>query len=98
MRITIKNGGYSKNTKTCSILGAEFDVVKKHIESMFKDGMSWSNHGKWHIDHIIPVASAKNEEELLLLNHYTNLRPLWAIDNLRKGAKTNYTQPYEKLA
>lgn len=91
VRITIKNGGYSKNTKTCLILGAEFNVVRSHIQSLFKDGMSWENHGKWHIDHIVPVSSAKSEEELLLLNHYTNLRPLWAIDNLRKGTKTEYT-------
>ncbi len=51
--------------------------------------MSWDNHTKygWHIDHIIPLASAKTEEELKSLCHYTNLQPLWAKENLSKGAK-----------
>ena len=50
--------------------------------------MSWENHGEWHIDHKKPLASAKTEEELKKLCHYTNLQPLWALDNIRKGAKT----------
>jgi hypothetical protein len=49
--------------------------------------MSWSNHGKWHIDHIIPLSSAKSKEELVKLCHYTNLQPLWALDNLGKANK-----------
>jgi hypothetical protein len=51
--------------------------------------MNWNNHGKWHIDHMIPISSAKNEEEVLKLNHYTNLQPLWAKENLIKYNKTN---------
>jgi hypothetical protein len=49
--------------------------------------MNWDNRDKWHIDHIIPLASAKSPEEVEKLCHYTNLQPLWASDNMSKGAK-----------
>ena len=51
--------------------------------------MSWDNQGEWHIDHIIPCASfdLTNEEEQEKCFHYTNLQPLWAIDNMVKGCK-----------
>lgn len=54
--------------------------------------MSWENHGLfgWHIDHKIPLSSAKDEEELKKLCHYTNLQPLWAIDNIKKRDKICY--------
>lgn len=58
--------------------------LRQHIESQFKDGMSWENYGKWHIDHIKPISSFPLEE-VWRANHYTNLQPLWALDNLRKG-------------
>ena len=51
------------------MLGADYETVFKHIKNQFVEGMSWANHGEWHIDHIIPLASAINEEELYLLNH-----------------------------
>ena len=49
--------------------------------------MSWENHGKWHIDHIIPLSTANTEEDILNLCHYTNLQPLWAEDNIKKSNK-----------
>jgi hypothetical protein len=49
--------------------------------------MSWANRGKWHVDHIVPLASAKTIDGIIRLNHYTNLRPLWASDNLKKGTQ-----------
>lgn len=72
------------------MLGCDFKTAHKHIEKQFTEGMSWDNRSEWHIDHIIPLASAKTEEELAKLCHYTNLQPLWAEDNLRKGDKLNY--------
>jgi len=58
-----------------------------YIEKQFTKGMSWKNHGEWHIDHIIPLSSAKTEKELYELCHYTNLQPLWKTDNLSKNNK-----------
>jgi hypothetical protein len=87
-----KNKGYSKNTKTQEMLGVDFEIVKVHIERQFKNGMNWDNYGEWHIDHIIPLASANTEEELFNLCRYTNLQPLWAEDNLSKGCKIYETQ------
>ena len=61
--------------------------IQKYLESQFLEGMCWDNYGiyGWHIDHKIPLCSAKNETELLKLFHYTNLQPLWAEDNLKKN-------------
>ena len=78
---------YRKPKSTIAILGATVDEVRAHLEAQFREGMSWENYGKWHIDHIIPLASAKDLDEIVRLCHYTNLQPLWAEENLRKGAK-----------
>ncbi len=76
-----------KQKSTKQLLGAELIIVKQYIENKFVDGMFWDNHGKWHIDHIIPLSSGKTGSEIEKLCHYTNLQPLWAEDNLRKGSK-----------
>jgi hypothetical protein len=83
----LKKSGYNKNLKTFEIVGTTPEKLKEHIGNQFSDGMSWSNHGEWHIDHIVPLSSAKNESDLYKLFHYTNLQPLWAFDNLSKGNK-----------
>ena len=80
---------YSKNKKTIELLGAEISIVKEYLKNQFQNGMNWENHGKWHIDHKIPLISAKSQEEMEKLCHYTNLQPLWAEENLRKGSKIN---------
>jgi hypothetical protein len=83
----IRRMGYIKKSKTQQILGCSFEEFQLHFEKQFKPGMTWLNHGKdgWEIDHIIPVSSAKTEEEIIKLNHYTNLQPLWKKDNRLKG-------------
>jgi hypothetical protein len=83
----LKESGYNKNLKTFEIVGITPEKLKEYIGNQFSDGMSWDNHGEWHIDHIIPLSSAKNESDLYKLFHYTNLQPLWAFDNLSKGNK-----------
>lgn len=77
----------TKNFNTETLLGCSWENFKNHIELQFVDGMCFSNYGEWHIDHIIPLSSAKNEEEIIKLCHYSNLQPLWASDNLKKGDK-----------
>jgi hypothetical protein len=77
-----------KKFRTNTMLGADWETVKSHFVSQFKDGMTWEAFiaGEIHVDHIQPLASAKTEEELIALCHYTNLQPLWCLDNLSKGA------------
>lgn len=78
-----------KKSKLCmrseEILGCSFQQFKDYIESQFTDGMSWSNHGEWHLDHKVPLSLANNVDELIKLNHWTNFQPLWSDDNLSKG-------------
>ena len=78
------------NTKTASAvkdLGCSWDHFKAHMESKFTEGMTWDNYGEWHVDHIHPLArvDVSNAEELKKAVHYTNLQPLWALDNIRKS-------------
>lgn len=81
-----------KTKKTFDIIGCSPEFLKEHLEKQFKDGMTWDNHGLfgWHIYHIIPLSSAKTEEEIYKLCHYTNLQPLWAEENLKKSNKLIY--------
>ena len=76
-----------KSKSTLEILGCSYEEFKFHIESQFTEGMSWDSLDKIHIDHIIPISSANSIEEVYKLNHYTNLQPLWAKDNLSKYNK-----------
>jgi hypothetical protein len=79
--------GYKKNSKTEQILGCTIQEFIDYMSSKFTEGMTIDNHGKWHIDHIIPISSVNNIEDIIKLNHYTNLQPLWSEDNWKKGTK-----------
>jgi hypothetical protein len=83
----VKSKKIHKDNKTLDLVGCSTEFLKEHLQSQFKDGMGWDNYGSWHIDHIIPLSSAKNIEEISKLCHYSNLQPLWASDNLSKGNK-----------
>jgi hypothetical protein len=79
---------FNKGGSAVKDLGCSIEELKKHIESQFTEGMNWDNYGEWHIDHIVPLSFFKldNPIELRSACHYTNLQPLWATDNLKKGA------------
>jgi len=89
MRMAIMNHKGIKDTSAIELLGAPIDVVRKHLEAQFKEGMSWENHGivGWHVDHKIPCDSfnLKDKNEQKECFHYTNLQPLWYEENLLKA-------------
>lgn len=99
IRMCIKRAGFIKNNKTEKILGCYYNEFKLYLESKFEPWMNWNNYGKysgelnygWDIDHIIPISSAKNEDDIYKLNHYTNLQPLCSkVNRDIKKDKINY--------
>lgn len=80
---------WNRTTKFKDYIGCTLDELCKHLEGQFQPGMTWENHSLygWHIDHIIPLSSAKTPEDLYKLFHYTNLQPLWAAENIKKSNK-----------
>jgi len=87
---SLKKKNFRKNSSTEKILGCTLNEFKLHIEKQFEPWMNWNNRGNknvtesntfWDIDHIIPISSAQTEEDVIKLNHYTNLRPLCSFNN-----------------
>lgn len=89
---SFKNYGYNKTSKTQEILGCSFEEFKIYLESKFEPWMTWDNKGNpkdgifepnktWDIDHIISLSTAQTEEDIIRLNHYTNLQPLCSYYN-----------------
>ena len=81
--------GASKTAGTAELTGLDLAALKEHLAVQFAEGMTWDNYGEWHIDHIRPCSSfdltdAEQQRECF---HFSNLQPLWAVENLRKGAK-----------
>jgi hypothetical protein len=87
MSLYVKKLEIKKTNRTFDIVGCTPSFLRDYLEEKFTLGMNWGNQGNWHIDHIIPLSSAKTEDELYKLCHYTNLQPLWAEDNLKKSNK-----------
>jgi hypothetical protein len=81
-----------KSTRTKEMLGLNLAGFKSYMESKFQDGMTWENYGQWHVDHIKPLSLATTEQEIIELNHYTNLQPLWASENLKKSNRYEEAQ------
>jgi hypothetical protein len=89
---SFKNKSLNKQSKTIDILGCDYIQFKQHLESKFEPWMNWDNYGNpkdgifelnktWDIDHIIPLSTASSEEDIVRLNHYTNLQPLCSYTN-----------------
>jgi len=79
----------NKYMDTRGLTGCDIDFLKNHIEQQFTEGMEWNNHGKWHLDHIIPCCSfdlTKEMDQRICFN-WKNLQPLWKEDNLEKSGK-----------
>lgn len=75
--------------KISKSLGCSYAVFKEWIEQQFQPGMCWDNYGEWHLDHKFPlsVAYKLGKEKFKEACHYTNIQPLWAVDNIKKGNK-----------
>lgn len=76
------------------LIGYSFDELRRHLERQFIAGMTWDNYGEWHVDHIVPLSSfyitSPDDPAMKQAWAMTNLRPLWATENLKKGAKRLY--------
>ena len=82
------DAGQKGEMSSFEIIGCSKDDLRKHLESKFRDGMTWRNYGKhWHIDHVVPLISAKSGDEIKRLCHWTNLQPLTVFENISKGSK-----------
>ena len=91
IRVRIRKAVKNKSNSSIELLGTTIEGCRAHLESLFQEGMGWHNHSEtgWHIDHIKPCASfdMTDPEQQKLCFHYTNLQPLWAKENLSKGAR-----------
>lgn len=78
--------GKAKSGSAIKYLGCSVIYLRLYLESQFEDGMSWKNYGQWHIDHIVPFCAfdLTKKENLAIVCHYKNLRPLWARENFLK--------------
>jgi hypothetical protein len=77
-----------------ALVGCSIEELRLHLESQFVAGMTWANYGEWHVDHIRPCAMfdlTQDAQQRECFN-WSNLRPLWGVENLRKGSKALDTQ------
>lgn len=85
-----RRDGVRKSNRTAALIGCSIDELRACLEKQFKPGMSWENYGPvWHVDHIKPCVSfdlTKPEQQRECF-HFSNLQPLFAEDNLKKGCK-----------
>lgn len=85
----LKNAKIKKSDKTIELLGCSWNFYKSYLESLFLPLMGWNNISEWQIDHIRPLASFNLliKQERFKAFHWSNTRPIWKIENQRKGSK-----------
>jgi hypothetical protein len=93
LRNQVYDGWNIRSGEAVRLLGCTMAEFVKYVESLWSDGMTWDNWTRdgWHMDHIVPLSAfdLSDADQIKAACHYTNLRPLWATDNLRKGAKVD---------
>lgn len=91
VRVFLRRSGSAKSGSVSELIGCDAPALRAHIESQFLPDMTWDNWSVsgWHVDHIRPLSSfdLTDPMQLAAACHYTNLRPMWAVDNIKKGAK-----------
>lgn len=80
----LKATGRKKAKKTQDVVGCSVSHLRAFIDAQLLPGMTWAERGLWHIDHFLPLSSARTTEDVEMLSHWTNLRPIWAGENMRK--------------
>lgn len=85
-----------KSANTLALLGCSIDYFKEHLEKQFTLDMNWKNQGKWHVDHTLPCASfdLSDSYQQKQCFHWSNLQPMWAIENMKKGDKELYNRTW----
>ena len=88
IRNSLNKKCHRKTSRTAEIVGCDLDTLCKYLFATWEKnyGTKW-NGEEYHIDHIIPLATAKTEEDVIRLCHYTNLQMLTPEDNLAKSDK-----------
>ena len=92
MRVHIRRSVKEKNFRSFEVVGYNPSDLVQHIERQFSKGMTWENYGEWHIDHILPIAFFTKQGifDAKEINALSNLRPLWALDNIKKKDKRTH--------
>ena len=97
LNMALKAQHVEKSTATWDLCGCDLTTLKEHIEKQFRDGMSWNDRGKWHIDHMVACTTfnLQNIEDQKKCFHYTNLRPEWAEQNLSDGGRRKWNMEWD---
>lgn len=95
----LKKAGAKRSANTFSLVGCSLEFLRGYLEARFKEGMTWNNYGKWHVDHKIPCAEfdLRDPAQQKQCFHFSNLQPLWGPENIRKGAKRPPTHQAELI-